>query len=76
MESLAPPAPTRVRIQSPAEVSVVDVSMPFGSMVTFMVKWALASIPAFMLLAALGFALFVGFGFLLAMIGLSTGRAH
>jgi hypothetical protein len=27
-------------------VTVVDVDMPFGSMVVFMVKWALATIPA------------------------------
>ena len=44
-------------------VSVVDVNMPFGSMVIFMVKWAIASIPALLILAILGFfvtALFVG----------------
>lgn len=33
-------------------VVVVDLQMPFTSMVTFMVKWALASIPAVMILAA------------------------
>ena len=33
------------------QVTVVDVNMPFGSMVVFMVKWALASIPAFFILA-------------------------
>lgn len=32
-------------------VAVVDIDMPFGSMVNFMVKWALASIPAIMILA-------------------------
>lgn len=37
-----------------AKVSVVDVSMPFGSMVLFMVKWAIASIPALLILVALG----------------------
>jgi hypothetical protein len=37
------------------EVVVVDVSVPFGSMVVFMVKWAIASIPAFLILIALGF---------------------
>lgn len=32
------------------QVEVVDISIPFGSMVAFMVKWALASIPAFTIL--------------------------
>src|SRR5712691_4472408 len=36
-------------------VIVTDVHMPFGSMVTFMVKWAIASIPAMMILAIIGF---------------------
>ena len=31
-------------------VVVTDVDMPFGSMVQFMVKWALASIPAAIIL--------------------------
>lgn len=33
------------------EVTVVDIKMPFWSMVTFMVKWVIASIPAFIILA-------------------------
>lgn len=37
-----------------AQVTVVDVDMPFGSMVFFMVKWAIASIPAFLILILLG----------------------
>ena len=32
------------------KVVVVDIKMPFFSMVEFMVKWVLASIPAFLLL--------------------------
>lgn len=36
------------------EVVVTDVQMPFWSMVVFMIKWALASIPAFIILAILG----------------------
>jgi hypothetical protein len=43
------------------EVVVVDVSVPFGSMVVFMVKWAIASIPAFLILIVLGVA-FGGIG--------------
>jgi hypothetical protein len=34
------------------EVVVVDVRMSFGSMVIFMVKWAIASIPAALILVA------------------------
>jgi hypothetical protein len=30
----------------PSEVRVVDIDMPIGSMVAFMLKWAIASIPA------------------------------
>jgi hypothetical protein len=50
-------------------VKVVDIDMPFGSMVTFMVKWSLASIPALMILALFGFAVAMVFG---AAVG--TGR--
>ena len=32
------------------EVVVTDIKMSFGSMVVFMVKWVLASIPAFIIL--------------------------
>jgi hypothetical protein len=35
-------------------VVVVDVKMPFWSMVTFMVKWAIASIPAIIILLVIG----------------------
>lgn len=37
----------------PARVSVVDINMPFGSMVVFMVKWAIAAIPALLILGVL-----------------------
>ena len=42
-------------------VHVISFDMPFGDMVGFMVKWALASIPAFIILAIIGgifFAIF------------------
>jgi hypothetical protein len=38
----------------PDRVIVTDVDMPFMSMVTFMVKWAIASIPALAILAMIG----------------------
>jgi len=36
------------------EARIVDVTMPFGSMVVFMVKWAIAAIPAIIILAIIG----------------------
>lgn len=35
-------------------VVVTDVQMPFGSMVSFMVKWVIATIPAMLILAIIG----------------------
>lgn len=34
-------------------VVVTDISMPFISMVIFMIKWVIASIPAFIILSIL-----------------------
>jgi hypothetical protein len=31
-------------------VTITDIQMPFGSMVIFMIKWAIASIPAAIIL--------------------------
>lgn len=36
------------------EVIITDIKMKFGSMVEFMVKWAVASIPAFIILCIIG----------------------
>jgi hypothetical protein len=38
-----------------ARVTIVDVDMPFGSMVRFIIKWTFASIPAFLIVVAVGF---------------------
>ena len=43
-------------------VYVKGFSMPFGEMVGFMVKWAIASIPAFIILAIIGAILVAIFG--------------
>ena len=53
---LPPPFPHHEDVVFPDEmaVHVVDIKMPFVSMVAFMVKWAIASIPAIIILAALG----------------------
>ena len=50
-------------------VSVVDIKMPFGSMVVFLVKLAIASIPAVIILFMLGSVLSALFGGLLLGIG-------
>ena len=49
------------------KVIVEDINMPFGSMVMFMIKLALASIPAFIILGIIGIllvAIFSGMGLL------------
>ena len=40
--------------QDYSEVVVTDIKMPFGSMVVFMVKWAVATIPAIIMLTVIG----------------------
>ena len=52
---------------TPQRVVVVDIKMPFSSMVAFMVKWAVAAIPALIILIVLG-ALFSS-----VIIGLFSG---
>ena len=50
------------------QVMVQDVSMNFGSMVFFMVKWAIASIPAAIILFVItGIAFLVFGGFMAAL---------
>ena len=58
--------------EGPAHVIVTDVRMPFGSMVIFMVKWALASIPALLLLTAIVGALGVLAVTVLAAVGIAV----
>lgn len=44
------------------EVTVVDIKMPFMLMVVFMVKFAFASIPAFIIISLIFTALMTLFG--------------
>jgi hypothetical protein len=44
------------------QVVIEDIRMPFGSMVVFMVKWAIASIPAMIILFVLSAVLFAILG--------------
>lgn len=51
-------------------VVVTDIRMPFWSMVVFMVKWAIAAIPAMIILIIFWFiimALFSGMGSMVRM---------
>ena len=48
-------------------VTIEDIKMPFGSMVQFMVKWAIASIPAFIILFLIGMIVMGVFG-----VGIAT----
>lgn len=43
-------------------IVVVDVKMPFMSMVVFMVKWSIASIPALLILLFLAAVILAMFG--------------
>lgn len=44
------------------QVVIVDIKMPFWSMVVFMVKAAIASIPAFIILAIISVIIMTIFG--------------
>jgi len=60
---MAEPAPKQ-------EVVVTDIRMPFWSMVTFMVKWAIAAIPAIIILFVIGLILAAVVG------GIGSGTMH
>ncbi|NHZ84995.1 MAG: hypothetical protein GWP19_03840 [Planctomycetia bacterium] len=56
------------KIDPPQKVIVTDINMSFGSMVSFMVKWVIASIPAIIILFMIG-ALLIGIFGGLALFG-------
>jgi hypothetical protein len=71
----APVPPTVARSERAvpiARVSVVDVDMPFGSMVLFMVKWAIASIPAVLIVGFILGVIVVGLAIALGALGMLT----
>ncbi|HWP01417.1 MAG TPA: hypothetical protein VNL74_12465 [Methylococcus sp.] len=51
------------------EVRIIDIQIPFVSLVVFMIKWALAAIPAALILSTL-FLLLTGLlgGFVIGMV--------
>jgi len=64
-----PPVPRGPpRAPGPMQVSVVDFQMPFGSMVILMVKWALASIPALLIVGAIAAMFWTAFFALVAAV--------
>jgi hypothetical protein len=52
--------PKSTIVEPEQKVVIVDVNMKFGSMVTFMVKWAIATSPALIILFIIG-AVIAGF---------------
>jgi hypothetical protein len=55
------------------EVVLTDIDIPFSRMVTFMVKWALASIPAAIIVGLILGGCFLLFSLVLASLGLGLG---
>ena len=49
-------------------VSLTNIDLPFNRMIEFMIKWAIATIPAAILLLGLGFALSLLFGGFLSLL--------
>lgn len=49
-----------------SKVVVTDIKIPFGSMVVLMVKWAVATIPALIILSVIGS---ITFGIINALMG-------
>ncbi len=54
------------------EVNIVDIKMPFWSMVIFMVKATIASIPAMIILTILAFMFTMFFGGMFAVLDPTT----
>ena len=56
--------------ETSAHIVVTEIRMPFWSMLVFMIKWAIAAIPTFIILAVLGgvaAALLSGFAIIIGM---------
>jgi hypothetical protein len=69
MSSLPTPTPVYVPASTRQSVVVTDVDMSIFSMCRFMVKWAIAAIPAFIILWIVAFA---AFAFIYAFLGLPS----
>jgi len=57
------------------KVTITDIQMPFQSMVIFMVKWAIAAIPAFVILVILGtLSVILTLAIIIGFMGFSIDR--
>ena len=59
----------RDMFESKAQVVVTDIQMPFWSMVRFMLKWSVATIPAAIVLVCAAFGALVILSLIAAMLG-------
>jgi hypothetical protein len=57
-----------ISVRNPSVVSIVNINMPFWSIVGFMIKVSLASIPAIIILGVMGFLFWAIFGGALSLI--------
>lgn len=69
MVPVPPPPPP------PARVVVTDIDMKFGTMIIFMIKWAIAAIPATIILGLIGGVLMTIFLVIMTALGLAAGAA-
>ncbi len=60
-------------MNSRQEVTVTDINMPFWSMVVFMVKWAVAAIPAMLILFCAAAAATAVLTIFFSMLGAGLG---
>ena len=58
--------------ENTTQIVVPDIRMPFWSMVVFMTKWAIAAIPALIILAIIGGIATAILGGLSMMAGMGT----
>ncbi len=63
---------TDMQMNEKQEVTVVDIKMPFMSMVMFLIKLAIASIPAFIVLTIIFMILGAVFGGIMHGLGLGS----
>lgn len=59
-----------------ARVTVVDIDMPFNSMVGFMVKWAIAAIPAILIVTFILVGVGLAIGLFTGLLGWFSGAAR
>ncbi len=68
------PAPYRNQAASAQRVVVLDIDMPFGSMVSFLFRWTLAALVVWAAFAAVFFVVAFTISLLLALFGLTVSN--